>query len=188
MEEVGDPYRIDHTVQVTSFGGAGTTALLDHLIAAGADLQKGPAQWPFNHWRWPPASADVRDGFRRRSTSERPSGRGLSIFRRDLQLGHYAALHDAEPDPEIAERLADLETFLHVGVDHFGLADHVSRWSEHPSGYPVLFVHYDDLETPPQRLAIGNPGDPRSPRCSLRRTRHHSGRPPPSTLITGATT
>src|SRR5690606_30273635 len=92
--ETTDPYLIDHTVQVTSFGGSGTTALCNKFLDAGVDLQKGPAQWPFKHRRVPPTVDEVPDGFRVVYVVGDPRDAVVSIFRRNLQLGHYESLHD----------------------------------------------------------------------------------------------
>lgn len=140
-----DHLRIDHTVQVTSFGGAGTTALCDHLLPLGIDLQKGPAQWPFKHRRTPPSAGEVPDGFRVVYILGDPRDAILSIFRRDYQVGHWAALNERDPDEETVRRLASLETFLDAGRDEFELADHFARWRAHDRGYPVMFVRYDHL-------------------------------------------
>lgn len=137
--------RVDHTVQVTSFGGAGTTALCDHLLELGADLQKGPGQWPFKHRRTPPSAEEVPDGFRVIYVVGDPRDAILSIFRRDYQVGHYAALHDREPSPETRRNLIDLDAFLDAGRDEFELADHLARWRSHDPAYPVIFVRYERL-------------------------------------------
>src|ERR1700748_263720 len=40
---------IRHTVQITSFGGSGTTALCNFLAEAGVDVPLTPGQFPFKH-------------------------------------------------------------------------------------------------------------------------------------------
>ena len=142
-----DPFVIEHTIQVTSFGGSGTTALCRHLLDAGIDLQPGPAQWPFKHRRIPPRPDEVPDGFRVVYLVGDPRDAIVSLFRRDYQLGHFVALHDRDPDAAMQVTLRDLETFVAGGVDVFELADHVARWRAHPGGYPVLFAHYDALDS-----------------------------------------
>jgi hypothetical protein len=156
-----DAYRITHTVQVTSFGGSGTTALCQHLLQAGVDLQPGPGQWPFKHRRQPPEAGEVPDGFRVLYLVGDPRDAVLSIFRRHFQFGHYGALHGHEPDDEVRARLHDLDTFLAAGIDDFALAEHVDGWLTHPDGYPVLVVRYDALrEVWPEVAAfVGLPPD-----------------------------
>lgn len=140
-----DAYRIDHTVQITSFGGSGTTALCAHLLSLGVDLQKGPAQWPFKHRRYPPRADEVPEGFRVVYIVSDPRDAIVSIFRRNYQVGHWTTLNEREPSDETLRRLVDLDTFLDAGRDEFALADHFSRWRAHDPGYPVMFLRYDDL-------------------------------------------
>jgi hypothetical protein len=140
-----DPYRIDHTVQVTSFGGSGTTALCDYLLSRGVDLQTGPAQWPFKHRRFPPSASEVPGGFRVVYIMSDPRDAIVSIFRREFQVGHYRALREQDPSPDTQGRLATLETFLEAGRDEFELADHFARWRAHDPAYPVLFVRYEQV-------------------------------------------
>ena len=139
-------YVVEHTVQLTSFGGSGTTALGEHLMAAGVDLPTSPGQWPFKHGRTPPPATDVPEGYRVLYLLGDPRDAVCSVFRRDLQLGHFGGLWDREPDAAARARLADLDAFLDAGVDDFGLTDHVDRWWDHPEGYPVLFVRLDRIE------------------------------------------
>jgi hypothetical protein len=140
-----DPYGIDHTVQVTSFGGSGTTALCAYLLSRGVDLQKGPAQWPFKHRRFPPSADQVPDGFRVVYIVSDPRDAIVSIFRRDFQVGHYVALREDEPDPDTQRRLVSLDAFLDAGHDDFQLADHFARWRAHDPAYPVLFLRYEHV-------------------------------------------
>ena len=143
LERTSDPYRIAHTVQVTSFGGSGTTAVCRHLLAANVDLQPGPGQWPFKHRRWPPTAEEVPDGFRVLYIVGDPRDAILSIFRRNLQYGHYRSLHRKEPDAGARALLETLQAFLDGGTDVFELDDHVDRWLTHPPGYRVMVVRYE---------------------------------------------
>lgn len=145
LTETSDLYTITHTVQVTSFGGSGTTVLCRHLLDGGVDLQSGPAQWPFKHQRQPPRGDEVPEGFRVIYPVSDPRDAVLSVFRRNLQVGHYRSLHEKQPDAEALQRLDTLETFLAGDADEFGLADHFEGWLDHPAGYPVLFLRYDRL-------------------------------------------
>lgn len=175
LERTGDPYRITHTVQVTSFGGSGTTALCQNFLAGGVDLQPGPAQWPFKHRRQPPRADEVPEGFRVLYLVGEPRDAILSIFRRDYQIGHYRALHGKDPGADTRRRLETLDTFLAAGVDDFALAEHLEGWLDHPAGYPVLFVRYESLSDAWDEVAafVGLPPDhhalPRRSRRSDRR-------------------
>ena len=156
-----DPNRIDHQLQLTSFGGAGTTALTRHLLEAGVSLPKTPGQWPFKHRRRPPRADEVPDGFRVIYIVGDPRDAVLSIFRRRYQIGHYSWLNEGYPEAEIEARLTDLETFLAAGIEDFGLADHVDGWRNHPPGYPVMFLRYESLGDAWDEIAsfVGLPAD-----------------------------
>jgi hypothetical protein len=144
VAEHGPIDRVVHTVQITSFGGSGSTALSAHLAAAGVDIPKTPGEYPFKHQRFPPAAADVPAGFRVLYPYADPRNAMLSIFRRSYGIGHYRGLHLRSPDAAAAARLASVDAFLAGGVDDFELEDHVERWLA-PHDYPVMFVRYERL-------------------------------------------
>lgn len=144
VAEHGPIDRVRHTVQLTSFGGSGSTALSAHLAAAGVDLPKTPGEFPFKHQRFPPPAADVPPGFRVVYPYADPRNAMLSIFRRSYGLGHFRGLQGRSPDAAAAARLASLDAFLEGGVDDFELEDHVERWLA-PREYPVMFVRYEML-------------------------------------------
>jgi hypothetical protein len=134
-----------HTVQITSFGGCGTTALVRHCADAGLDLPATPNHFPWKHQRVPPDPATVPSGFRVLYLHGDPRNAVMSVFRRGLQGGHYRALHMAHPPPAVLAALESLDDFLAAGVDHFGLEDHFDRWYARAGRYPVLFVRYEEL-------------------------------------------
>ena len=153
---------VHHTVQVTSFGGSGTTALYDHLGAAGADIPTTIGQFPFKHQRVPPRDDEVPPGFRVVYIFADPRNAVVSLFRRGYQGGHYRGMRLRKPPPEIEQRFVDLDQFLDAGVDDFGLADHFERWhAPEARAYPVLFLRYEQmLETwPTLRDFAGLPAD-----------------------------
>jgi hypothetical protein len=136
---------INHTVQVTSFGGCGTTSLCDHLLAAGADLPTTRDCFPFKHMRFPPDPQDVPTGFRVVYLYGDPRNAVLSFHRRWRLEATYGFLHLEQPPEETKPRLATLEAFLEAGVDELQLEDHLERWLRHEPGYPVLFVRFESL-------------------------------------------
>jgi sulfotransferase family protein len=137
---------IRHTVQVTSFGGSGTTSVCDHLLVAGVDLPTTRDCFPFKHMRFPPFPQDVPSGFRVVYLCGDPRNAVLSLCRRWSLETSYGFLHLQQPPEETRARLATLEAFLEAGVDELQLEDHVDRWlqRERPS-YPVLFVRFELL-------------------------------------------
>ena len=151
---------IHHRVQVTSFGGSGTTAIYDHLAAAGVDIPATIGQFPFKHQRIPPARDEVPHGFRVVYIFADPRNAVVSLFRRGFQGGHYRGMRLQKPPPEVEQRFVDLDHFLDAGVDDFGLADHFERWHARAlRPYPVLFLRYEQMpETwPTLRDFVGLP-------------------------------
>jgi hypothetical protein len=157
-----DPDRLDHTVQITSFGGCGTTALYEYLGAAGCNIPKTFGHFPFKHQRTPPDPATVPPGFRAVYLYGDPRNAVLSIFRREAQFGHYRGMRLADPPAAAKRRLASVEAFLDAGVDEFQLEDHFDQWWGHGrDSVPVLFVEYEHLANvwPTVRDFVGLPAD-----------------------------
>jgi hypothetical protein len=138
-----DAFEIDHTIQVTSYGGTGTTALYRSFIEGGLSVPKGPGQWPFKHRRSAPQASEVPDDFRVVYIIGDPRDAVVSLFRRDYQIGHYQALHQRFLDPSLEGPMSSIEAFCADGVDHFALADHFEGWQNHPAGYPVMVLRYE---------------------------------------------
>lgn len=157
----GDPHAVHHTVQITSLGGSGTTALSDSFMEGGLDLPPGPGQWPHKHKRTPPAADAVPPGYRVVYPISDPRDAVLSVFRRGIQGGHWRALWDADETHTAPPALEDLDTFLAAGVDEFGMLEHLQGWIDHPVGYPVMFVRFDLIDTAWDEVAafVGLPAD-----------------------------
>jgi hypothetical protein len=151
---------VHHTLQVTSFGGSGSTALSERLAAVGVNIPKTPGEYPFKHQRVPPKASDVPPSFRVLYPYADPRNAMLSIFRRGFIVDHYVALRGMQPTPEVAQRLSSLDAFLEGGVDDFALEDHVEHWIQ-PLEYPVMFVRYESLPQawPRVREFVGLPDD-----------------------------
>jgi hypothetical protein len=153
----GDPRAINHTVQITSTFGSGSTSLHEHFSVAGIDVPKTPGHFPFKHLRVPPPPDDVPPGFRVLYLYGDPRNAVVSIFRRGLQEFAYRWLHFREDDDivewlreelpvQVSQRLSSLEAFLEAGIDEFQLEDHLERWLERErAGYQVLFVRFESL-------------------------------------------
>jgi len=138
--------QIRHRVQITSFGGSGTTALHEHLLQAGVDVPTTPGSFPFKHQRVPHASNVVPPGFRVVYPFGDPRNAVVSVFRRGFQGGHYRGMRLRKPTLEAENHLVDLEHFLEGGVDEFEIEDHFDRWFNGTNRtYPVLFLKFDHL-------------------------------------------
>ena len=138
-------YKFEHTLQVTSYGGSGTTALIRYFTEAELDLPKTPDHFPYKHTSGPPAADQVPAGFRVVYVYADPRDAVVSLFRRGLQVGAYRIFHMVDAPPEIEARLQTLDAYVAAGVDDFALEQHVDNWLHHPPGYPVMFLRFDDL-------------------------------------------
>jgi hypothetical protein len=181
--ESGELSRIRHTIQITSFGGCGTTALYDHVAAAGLDVPETIGQFPFKHQRIPPDSEQVPASFRVVYICGDPRNAVLSVLRRHGAAWYYRVMRLEDPPPEAMRRLSSLESFLAAGIDDFRIEDHLERWlARKPSGYPVLCVRYETLHQVWQRVAdfiglpSGYPSLPLKRRNSDWRTLPHDAR------------
>jgi len=160
LEKSAEMAQIHHTVQVTSFGGAGTTALLRHLAEAGVDVPATPGSFPFKHQRLPPRGDEVPPGFRVVYLFADPRNAVASVFRRGFQGGHFRSMRLCRPSPHVEDCLTSLERYLECAVDEFRLADHFEGWHERRvREYPVLFARYERLPAawPVLREFVGLP-------------------------------
>ena len=154
--------RVHHTVQVTSFGGSGTTALHEYLLGAGIDVPATPGSFPFKHQRVPPAPNEVPASFRVVYPYGDPRNAVVSVFRRGYQGGHYRGMRLRKPTPEVENHLTTLERFLDTRIDEFALENHFERWySRAARPYPVMFLRFEELPEiwPAVRDFVGLPAD-----------------------------
>jgi hypothetical protein len=146
LARCGELAEVRHRVQVTSFGGSGTTALHEHLLRMGVDVPTTPGSFPFKHQRVPPAPDAVPPEFRVVYPFGDPRNAVVSVFRREFQGGHYRGMRLRKPMPEAEHHLTDLEHFLEGNVDEFEIEDHFDQWFDaRARTYPVLFLRYEAL-------------------------------------------
>lgn len=160
---------IRHTVQVTSAGGVGTTAMIAHLEFLGLDLPTTPDCFPYKHQRQPPDADEVPDGFRVLYVYDDPRDAVVSLFRRhsvrpgeELLRGLYQDFFGELPADAVAA-VESFESYLAVGEDHLGLYEHFTNWLHHPPGYPVLFLRFGSLPDSWSRVAEFLGLDPGAP-------------------------
>ncbi len=141
-------------VIVASYGGAGTTMLLDFLakhtkvnnlnsFVDGIKHIDTPNHPVLNHYQVRRAIYLVSD----------PRLAALSLFRRGYAQPMMAKLKSRHTTVEEYKRIAkenqpnvkDLADFLAQGEDLFGFKSHWQQWKEDASPFPVLFVNYDAL-------------------------------------------
>lgn len=139
---------------VVSFGGAGTTALMQFLGAYVA----------LNSWN------SFRDGIKHVNSPTHPVLAGctvrraiyvfddpiralLSVFRRGMQANHMAKLTSnahldgAAYKAYVAAHAVPItfEEYLAAGRDQFELDAHFTNWTTAPAPFPILYVHFDAL-------------------------------------------
>jgi hypothetical protein len=139
---------LSHRVQVTSFGGSGTTALARHLQEIGCSL---PAQldWGvYKHRRQPPTADEAPADFRAIYLFSDPRDAVISVFARGIQVWHFWRMQGHPPGWEgpYPDALKSLESFVEAGTDWYGIEDHFRRWTA-PQPYPSLCISHDGLQT-----------------------------------------
>ena len=151
----------NYDVIVVSFGGAGTTMLLEFL----APYLK------VNH------KNSYVDGLKHIYTPEHPILKNnsvekviylmsdprdsvLSIFRRNYAEDMIAKLQAKHSSPEeynriVSEhrsRVTNLADFIEIGDDVFGFKEHWKQWSEGRLDFPVLFINYEKIHDSIEQL------------------------------------
>ena len=133
----------NHTLQVTSLGGTGTTMLYRFLEDYDADVPKDTHDWiPWKHQRTPPADSKVSRGFRALYLFGNPMNAVLSVFRRGYQHWHVERM---DGDVDAWDKSWDLEEFLAQGHDHFRMERHFLNWTQADRSYPILLLNFDAL-------------------------------------------
>lgn len=135
---------LNHTLQVSSFGGAGTTMLLEFFAAQRAtipDPKKG--NWAcWKHMKVPPADRTVPDGFRAIYVIGDPRDAVLSVFRRGYQHSH---LQQMEGRVYRWDYRSGLENYLDRQEDIFGFAAHFNHWTQSKRHYPIMIIKYEAI-------------------------------------------
>lgn len=121
-----------HTVQLTSFGGAGTTMLYRFMTESGLDVPRDGDWGIWKHAPEPPDSSEVRQGFRAVYLFGDPINAVLSVFNRKFQSFHVGRMHG---DLDNWNDSWNLTEYLEAGVDRFGMSDHFAIGSTRFSPY-----------------------------------------------------
>lgn len=145
VQQHGPLDKINHLVQLTTFGGTGSSALSSYLRSHGVKLPETPGEAPFKHQRVPPAKMDVPAGFKAIYLYSDPRNAMLSIFRRGAIWEHYRGLFGRKPDAATADLISDVSRFLLERSDAFDLLGHVDNWLLAGKGYPVMFLDFEAL-------------------------------------------
>lgn len=135
---------INHTLQVTSFGGTGTTMLYEFLEEHDGDIPSDHSNWrPWKHLPRPPGDSEVKDGFRAVYVFGNPMNAVLSVFRRDYQRWHIRNMREDVSEPASPDW--GLEEFLQESEDPFRMGKHFREWTHADRSYPILYLNFDAL-------------------------------------------
>ncbi len=133
-----------HKIQVTSFGGAGTTMLCRYLSIFGAKMPSiTEGDWaPWKHMNYPPEDRAVSSDFKAIYLISDPREALLSVFRRGFQ--HWL-IQRMEGNLKQWDYSWDLETYLKSKSDFFGYQSHFNSWTQSERKYPILTIKYDHM-------------------------------------------
>ncbi|XOF32206.1 MAG: hypothetical protein ACL93V_09090 [Candidatus Electrothrix sp. YB6] len=156
MKNEGKQLQVEHTVQVTSFGGAGTTMLLEFLQEQGVKVPQEFDSGIWKHLPEPPCVSryQLPSDFRAVYLTADPIDALLSVFRRGYHMAHAVRMQSAarwpghflmrdEPDPPWG-----LHDFLAEKRDCFGIYDQFKAWTTSPPqrrGYQIMLLKYERL-------------------------------------------
>ena len=162
--------KVPHTLQVTSFGGVGTTMLLQFLRENGVDVQEKPSIWthakvlkkyttwysasifrpwvahpywdPWKHLAVPPHDCDVEQSFRAVYLFDDPRNAVLSIFRRGYQNWH---IRNMNGNLDEWKEKYTIDNFLSNRIDSFCMGEQFEAWVHAKRSYPILFIKFDEV-------------------------------------------
>jgi len=138
----GSTVPLDHTVQVTTFGGTGTTMLYSFLDRYDVQTPQEDESWPYKHLPFPPSDDQVKDGFRALYMFTNPMNAVLSVFRRGFQ--HYHA-RNTTMDESMLDKEWTLPDFLAEEEDPFQLHQHFRNWTQAQRSYPIMLLKFGAL-------------------------------------------
>jgi hypothetical protein len=149
--------QIPHTIQVTSFGGSGTTMLLEFLRREGVNVSRDYDWGIWKHLPSPPNKNQyvIPDQFRAVYLFSDPAVALASVFERRLQKWHAIRMQSESLWPqgfEINNELTwsnwGMEDYLRINRDCFGLERQFVAWttgSYRTHGYPIMLLKYEQL-------------------------------------------
>jgi len=152
----GKKTKINHKVQITSFGGTGTTFLISFFKEKGLYLPKEADCGIWKHMRLPPTKENfvIPDRFRVLYVTGNPLQSILSLFRRNLQGYHIERIGCKDSNwPKSLEMGTyppkwGLNEYLEYEKDLYRMEEHFDNWttsSRKRRGYPILIVKYDSI-------------------------------------------
>lgn len=148
---------IGHRIQVTSFGGSGTTMLRNWLVENGASLPQEHDSGIWKHLPVPPTrdTYQIPEGFRVIYLIGDPVESLLSVFGRKYHMWHAVRMqsHSRWPSRFLLEDYPveptwGMKEFLNLNQDCFGIHDHFAAWTTTPKrarDYPIMVLKYDKI-------------------------------------------
>lgn len=154
---------INHTLQITSFGGSGTTMLLHFLQSQGAIVSREHGfsrdqDWGiWKHLPCPPTLDQyvLPSEFRAIYLMSDPCDALISVFQRGFHMWHAHRMqsHDLWPSTfRVAEYPVEptwgFQDFLNLGYDSFGIGRQIANWTStalERRRYPIMVIKYDAL-------------------------------------------
>lgn len=148
-----------HTIQVTSFGGVGTSFFYKFLSEQNTDIPNDRFYGIWKHQRIPPGKLNdklckVKQDFKAVYLFGNPMDAVISLFQRNYQIEILQTLlypHVAYEDKTYLEQWNEnwgLEQYLDNGKDLFRLEEHFRNWAECPRegrSYPIMLVKYETM-------------------------------------------
>jgi len=134
---------VDFDVVVTSYGGVGTTFIID-FIKQHYRINDKDDKDKLKHLPYPPLSINNNQKFIYLFGD--PLMAAVSLFRRNLQYSHSKKIirglrNRQQPIPATMT----IEQFASGGVDRFYFQEHFSNWYKSLHTNPVLFLRYETL-------------------------------------------
>ena len=137
--------KLDHTVQITSFGGSGTTMMYKFLEDNHVNVPSDGHDWlPWKHLPAPPDDNRVKDGFRALYIFSNPMNAVMSVFRRGYQHWHVQNMNMTDEYSAWDNRW-NLHDYVEQGEDHFRMANQYYNWTHAKRSYPILLLKFDVL-------------------------------------------
>ncbi|MCS3642377.1 hypothetical protein [Salinibacter ruber] len=137
------PDQHEHTLQITSYGGCGTTLLYRFFSEHGVYTPPAVDDWyPWKHMLAPPPDDKVKEGFRAVYVYADPFNATLSVFRRGFQ---HELVRRMARDTSGWNTDWELGDFLSEGTDYFRLTEQYRKWTEAERSYPILLLKYESM-------------------------------------------
>lgn len=146
-----------HTIQVTSYGGCGTTTIYDFLDRLNLDIPTEKDYGTWKHIYIPPSI--VRREFKAIYIFGNPLNVILSLFRRQFQIFHLERM-GIKPFERNTKALtineyvnkypylqifSSLEKYIAHNYDYYRLDEHFTNWTTSKRHYPIMVVKYETL-------------------------------------------